>query len=114
MKTRALTKRALETFPESLVPEGEWRVIYRLENPDFGIGGVDEQCRLVVFGDDGWIVGYHLEDASVEQSTYGPRIDAEYDTLADQTLPYEYMLERDVSAWVWVNPRFEWLVEQTD
>lgn len=112
MRTRAFTKRALETFPESLVPEGDWRVIRHYEDPDFGIGGVDDQCRLVVFGDDGWIVGYHLENASVERNHYGPRIDAEYDSLADQTGPNEYMLDRDVSDWIWVNPRFEWLVER--
>lgn len=109
MRDTHIAKKSLETFPDHLVPEGNWDAIKCYEDPDFGIGGVDEKGRLVVFHDDGTVHGFHLENATVEQTRFGVKLDTERDELSWRSLPQDYMFDRDVSEWVWVNPRYEYL-----
>lgn len=111
MDTKTIAKRSLADFPEALVPEGEWDVLYKLEDPSFGLGGIDGEGRLIHFGDDGWIIGYDLRNASVERTRFGKRIDAPQETVAELQMPEEFMMDRDVSDWRWVNPRYEYLTD---
>lgn len=106
-----IKERAFRDYPEEHIPDGDREILYKMDYPDFGIGGIDAQQRLVSFGDDGWIVGYHLDTASVNQDRYGKSLDAEHDTLAHQSMPEPFMFGKDVSEWVWVHPRYRWLTE---
>lgn len=108
---RAIAKRSLSDFPESFVPEDSWDVLYSMEDRDFGLGGIDGEGRLIRFSDDGWITGYDLLNASVERTRHGPKLDAPQETITTGQMPEEFMMDRDVSDWRWVNPRFEYLVD---
>lgn len=115
MSRKLEARKAFEDFPEELVPEGEWEALYE-EEYRCGVGGVDEQGRLVSFSDDGWVVGQVLEDADVERTIRGStgfdyKLDAERETISSGQHGPEFMLDRDVSDWVWVNPRYEYLTE---
>lgn len=104
-----VASKSLETFPERLVPNGEWKAIKRYEDPDFGIGGVDGQYRLVVFDDDGTVHGFALENASAKRTRFGWKLDTDRETLAHRQFGEEYMYDRDVADWIWVSPRYEYL-----
>lgn len=120
MSREAIKAYALEDFPESLVPEGDREVIRWYDDRDFGVLGVDGEQRLVSASDDGWIIGYHLDEATIEQRKgrvgrpLGKRLKTQQDDIAARQFPEEFMFERDVSEWVWVHPRYRWLVEGLD
>lgn len=115
MTRKQEAKKAFADFPEELVPQGEWEALYE-EEYRCGVGGVDDQGRLVSFSDDGLVTGYALEDAGVQRTIRGStgfdyRLDAEQETIGEMQHGHEFMLDRDVSDWRWVNPRYEYLTE---
>lgn len=114
VKIKKRFEKAFEDFPMEMLPEPANKILKRYEDPDFGIGGIDAEHRLVSFSDDGWVVGYHLDGAETERTNYGYRLDTEQDSLADRQLGEEFMLGRDTSDWVWVHPRYRWLTEDSE
>ncbi|NUC75044.1 hypothetical protein HTZ84_22525 [Haloterrigena sp. SYSU A558-1] len=108
---QTIASKTLESFPEHLLPDGNRKVLAKKEHVECGLLGVDGDRRLRMSSDDGTVYAYGLETASVERESWGLSLEADSEIIADRQFAEEYMHDRDVSDWVWVSPRYEYLTE---
>ena len=107
---------ALTDFPDHLLSDDGMKALRSLFK-DLGIEfapcGVDDENRLIVCSDDGSVVAYDLDSADPGQKTIGVkqfwRLNADTEYIGGQQFAESYMLDRDVSDWVWVHPQWRYL-----